>query len=150
MKLWPFTRQLETRAGSDTSYTDALVAALVSRAQGKTLAIPSATAALEACSGTVGRAFMSCEVKARPALAESLTPTVLELIGRSLIRSGESVFLIDTTTGALRLLPAETWDITGSPMPDSWQYRITLGGPSLTQTYEDIPSRLRASLHVCA
>ena len=49
MKFWPFGNKLETR--QDTSYTDTLVGLLVARAQGKSLAVPSATAALEACAG---------------------------------------------------------------------------------------------------
>ena len=60
MKLWPFGDKLETR--TESSFTDVLVAALVSRAQGKSLAVPSATAALEACAGTVGRGFSASEV----------------------------------------------------------------------------------------
>ncbi len=42
MKYWPFGNNLETR---DDSYSDTLIAALVSRAQGKSLSIPTATAA---------------------------------------------------------------------------------------------------------
>ena len=38
MKLWPFGNKLETR---DDSYSDVLIAALVSRAQGRSLAVPS-------------------------------------------------------------------------------------------------------------
>ena len=67
MKFWPFGNKLETRADS---YTDTLIAALVSRAQGKTLAVPSATAALEACAGTVGRGFAASEVSG----PDTLTP----------------------------------------------------------------------------
>ena len=37
MRLWPFSK-LETR---DDSYSDTVIAAIVARAQGKTLAIPS-------------------------------------------------------------------------------------------------------------
>ena len=60
MKLWPFSgNRLETRA----SYTDTLIAGLLGRAQGKTLAVPSATAALEACAGTVSRGFRSIRSK---------------------------------------------------------------------------------------
>ena len=46
---------LEHRA--DSSYTDALVAALTSHATGQSDKRPYATAALEACAGLVGRAF---------------------------------------------------------------------------------------------
>ena len=69
---WPFGKSEppardETRA-EQTAFTDTLINALVSRAQGKTLAIPSATAALEACAGVVGRGFMAAEVSGRPLL----------------------------------------------------------------------------------
>ena len=135
---WPFGNKLETRA--DTSYTDTLIAALVSRAQGKSLAVPSATAALEACAGTVGRGFAASEVTGPDSLTRALTPGCLELIGRSLIRRGEVVFLIDTTAGKLRLIPAETHDVEGGPFPEEWEYRLTLGGPSKTVTHEFVPA----------
>ena len=134
---WPFGPKLETR---DDSYTDTLIAALVSRASGKTLAIPSATAALEACAGTVGRGFSASEVSGPDSLTSALTPGVLALIGRSLIRLGEVVFLIDSTSGRLRLVPAETHDVEGGPFPDEWEYRLTLGGPSRTITYDYVPA----------
>ena len=50
------------------------------------------------------------------------------------------VFLIDTQAGRLRLIPAETHDVEGGPFPDSWEYRLTLGGPSRTLTYDWIPA----------
>ena len=133
MKLWPFGNKLETR---QDGYSDVLIAALVAKAQGKALAVPSATGALEACAGVVGRGFMAAEVSGRAALVDALKPDVMEMIGRSLIRTGESVFLIDTTAGIVQLLPADTWNVTGGPMPASWEYQLTLGGPSRTYTYD--------------
>ena len=137
MKFWPLGNKLETR---DDSYSDVLIAALVSRAQGKSLSIPTATAALEACAGTVGRGFAASEVTGPESLARALTPGVLELVGRSLIRRGEVVFLIDTQAGKLRLIPAETHDVEGGPFPEEWEYRLTLGGPSKTVTHEFVPA----------
>ena len=138
MKLWPFGPKLETR---DDSYADAIVAALVARSQGKAaLAIPSATSALESCAGLVGRGFASAEVTGRPALVDAVTPYVMELIGRSLIRRGEVVFLIDVAGGQLSLLPVEAHDVEGSPRPETWEYRLTLAGPSRTQTYDNVPA----------
>ena len=133
MKFWPFDDKLETR---DDSYSDTLIAALVARAQGKTLSIPTATAALEACAGTVGRGFAASEVSGPDSIISALTPSILEMVGRSLIRTGEIIFLIDTSSGRLRLIPAETHDIEGGPFPEEWEYRLTLGGPSRTITYD--------------
>ena len=62
------------------------------------------------------------------------------MIGRSLIRHGEVVFLIDTQGGRLRLIPAETHDVEGGPDPLTWEYRLTLGGPSRTMTHEFVPA----------
>ena len=135
---WPIARDLETR--SDSSYTDALIAAIVSQQTGDTLAIPHATAALEACVGVVGRSFAGAEVQARPVLADALTPDLLELIGRSLIRRGDLAFLIDTQGGALSLIPASTINVTGGPDPATWTYTITCGGPSQTLTYNGVPA----------
>ena len=73
------------------------------------------------------------------ALVEALSPDCLELIGRSLIRSGQVVFLIDTQGGRLRLLPAQHHDIEGSPDPESWEYEVTLAGPSRTYTHRFVP-----------
>ena len=56
------------------------------------------------------------------------------------MRRGESIWRIDTSGGMLRLLPAETWDIQGGPLPESWEYRLTLGGPSRTFTYDYVPA----------
>ena len=147
MKLWPFGNNLETR--QDTSYSDTLIAALVSRAQGKTLSIPTATAALEACAGLTGRGFAAAEVTGPEALTGALTPGCLELVGRSLIRTGELVLLIDTTAGKLRLIPAETHDVTGGPFPEEWMYRLTLGGPSQTVTYDHVPADSVLHFPVC-
>ena len=113
----------------------------MSRVQGKTLSIPTATAALEACAGTVGRGFAASEVSGPDSLTQALTPSIMEMIGRSLIRTGELVLLIDTTAGKLRLIPAETHDVEGGPFPEEWEYRLTLGGPSRTITYDFVPAQ---------
>ena len=54
---FPWQPKLETRA--DSSYTDALIAAITANASGQTTAFASAVGALEAASGLVGRAFAS-------------------------------------------------------------------------------------------
>ena len=84
MKFWPWNNKLETR---EASYSDALIEALVTRAEGKSLAVPSATAALEACAGLTGRGFAAAEVTGPDSLTRALTPGCLELVGRSLIPS---------------------------------------------------------------
>ena len=137
MKFWPFGNHLEKR---EAAYSDAVLAALVSQAEGKSLASPSATAALEACAGLCGRGFAAAEVGGPSFITRALSPGILEMVGRSLIRSGQVVFLIDTMGGELKLFPAEGYDIEGGPDPSTWRYRLTLNGPSRTLTHDDVPA----------
>ena len=137
---WPVRTDKHDEIRADSSYTDALISAIVSQQSGNVLAIPSATGALEACAGLVGRSFAAAEVQARPVLGEALTPDLLEMVGRSLIRRGELVLLISTEGGALSLIPAAVTTISGSPDPSTWRYTMSLGGPASTLTYNDMPA----------
>ena len=102
------SRPMETRA--DSSYTDALITAILGQAQGQSTALPAAVGALEAASGLVSRAFASAVVETPSmAVSHALTPSCLALIGRALIRRGEVVFYIDTSHGAIDLLPCQSW-----------------------------------------
>ena len=139
---WPFAR--ETR--QDSSYTDAIVAQIQARASGTTAASESATAALEAVSGLVGRAFASADVEARDGILAALTPDLLAMVGRALVRRGEFVALVDVNESGLRLLPAQTHDVGGGPDPATWSYQVTLGGPGQTLTYNGLPAS--AVIHV--
>ena len=121
---WPFGKP-ETRA--DSSFTDAVVAALFAGASGSASGIPTATAALEACAGFVSRAFASAEVKPE---IPALSPSTLALIGRDLIRRGESLHLIEIAGGEVRLLPVGSWDVRGGPREADWWYRCDTFGPS--------------------
>ena len=48
---------------------------------------------------------MAAEVSGPDSIVSALTPDCLELIGRGLIRGGESVFLIDTSSGRIAAYP---------------------------------------------
>ena len=135
---FPWQRERETRA--DSSYTDALISAITANAGGRSLAVPTATAALEACAGFVGRAFAAAEVTALPAIAPALDPLLMNMIGRALVRRGELVLVIqvDIERG-LRLFPAETHTVAGGADPATWRYRCTVGGPARTLTFTDLP-----------
>ena len=136
--IWPFGHKLETRA--ESSYTDTLISVITAKASGQTLAVPTATAALEACAGLVARAFASAKITASDSVVSALTPGAMSMIGRSLIIRGEIVYYIDVSGGRLALLPAASHSVGGLPDPSSWSYEITLGGPSELQTYKDIRS----------
>ena len=70
---------------------------------------------------------------------EAVTPAVLALIGRELVRRGECVFAIKMIDGELRLIPAGSWDIRGGWDESGWLYRVDLFGASEHET-ELIPS----------
>ena len=128
--------ELERRA--DSSYTDALIAAITANAGGQSSAYPTATSALESCAGLVGRAFASAEIKAPDYAIEALGPDTLSMIGRALIRKGEILFDIDVSEGQVQLMPASSYDVDGDPDPRTWRYRLNLGGPDLQITRENL------------
>ena len=73
----------------------------IDRAKGTSDASAGATAALEACSGAVARAFAAADVTGGGAFAQAaLTPDCLAYLGRTIIRRGEAVLSIDA--GAMR------------------------------------------------
>ena len=138
---WPW--QTETR---DSSYTDTLIAQIVSQVSGGTLAKPAATGALEASASIVARCFAAADVSGPDEFTAALGPSTLSMIGRALIRQGEILFAIEIRGGRVVLLPAASWDVTGEHDPASWRYRLTLGGPSRLTTLEPVPSE--AMVHV--
>ena len=74
----------------------------------------------------------------------ALSPQILEMIGRGLVRRGDLVFYLDTSDG-LTLLPAQTHSIAGGPMPSGWVYDVTLAGPGELKTLKPVPAE--AILH---
>ena len=132
---WPWQR--ETR---DSSYTDSIVALIAEQASGATLAKPAATGALEASASIVARCFAAADVSGPDRYREALGPSTLSMIGRSLIRQGEIVFAMEVRGGRLMLIPAASWDVHGDVDPESWRYRLTLGGPSRLSTLEPVPA----------
>jgi len=117
----------------ESSYTDALVTAIVNWAGGAVSANPLATGALEACAGLYGRALAAAETAGGSAAA-AVTPSVLMMAGRELIRQGELVLLIDVGEQGVRLLPVADYDVQGGFDPSTWRYRLTLQGPDRNTT----------------
>ena len=121
---WPWQRA-EVRESQP--FTDAVVSAIAEEAGGATIGNPSALGALETAAGLYARAFAAATVEpAHPAI----TPSVLALIARDLIRRGESLFAIEVEAGAPVLIPAGSWDVRGPWREVDWWYRLDLFGPS--------------------
>ena len=134
--MWPWSKR-ETR---DSSYTDALVSLIVEQSSGATLARPASTGALEASASIIARCFAAADVSGPDRYREALGPSMLSMIGRSLIRQGEIVFAMEVRGGRLMLIPASSWDVHGDVDPASWRYRLTLPGPSRFTSLEPVPS----------
>ena len=135
---WTIRRADSPEKRADSSYTDVLVASLVSQASSGKAADIYATAALEACCGLVGRAFAVCEVDASDGVKQALTPAFLELCGRALMRRGELVAYIAVDEDGLSLTPASSHDINGSYDEKTWKYRLNLAGPSRMHTRSNV------------
>ena len=130
---WPWQRLEKRESGGD--FSDAVVRLLESQAAG-TAADASSTAAVEAASGALSRAFAAAEVVGEDWAQDAVSPTVLAQIGRDLIRNGDSMHVIRMGhDGMVRLIPASSWHWEGSHDPDSWTVRATCYGPSTSTTW---------------
>ena len=114
------------------SYTDMVIARIMASAGGASDG--AALAAIETAARWWGSGLASATVKPDNATLKSVSPLVLDAIGRALCRSGESLHVIDVRGGRVRLTPCASWTVLGSDDPASWRYRVTLSGPSSTRT----------------
>ena len=124
---WPWQARTENRA----SFTDALVDAFFTGAADEKSRTALSTSALESCAALYAGAFARAKVEPD---VPAVTPAVLALIARDLVRRGESLHLIELEGGALQLRPIGTWDVRGRPAPETWTYRIDLFGPTYHST----------------
>ena len=129
---WPWQRTAEVR---ESSFTDLLVSLAVNRASGTGSPKVTATGALQAAAGLVSRCFAAATVEGPPRFVQALTPACLSMVGRALMRAGETVMVIDVSDdGAVKLRPASHWDVQGGVDPETWRYRCNLPAPSSTVT----------------
>ena len=126
---WKFWQKPPEKRQSQP-FSDAIVSAIASQAAGNLTGDPTAVGAVEMASGAYSRAFAGCTVQAADRVKRALTPAVLGSIARSMIRRGESVYLIEIEGGEIRLQPVGSWDIRGGPNPGDWFVRADIFGPS--------------------
>ena len=137
LNFWPFNRNEKIETRSEQPYSDIILNALTAQAAGTSGGNALTIAAVEAAAGQYARAFAGCEVKASERIKEALTPSLLSLIARNLIRYGESVHVIEVKQGDVTLIPAGSWNVTGSWNEEEWVYEIHVNGPSGTvSSYE--------------
>ena len=129
---WPWQRRERREAvGGYTTLVERLIGA---QAAGTTQQA-SATAGTEAAAGLLSRAFASATVEAPADIASALSPRCLALIGRDLVRVGESLHVIRMTGGRLQLIPCSTWYSEGDADPRGWTATVTAYGPSGSSTW---------------
>ena len=116
-------------------YTDQRLAATYGAVTGAV--ISGGIAAVEAVAGRVASMLSVARVSGGPRAAQALTPTVLAMIGRSLIERGESLHAVKVRrTGDLFLVPAqETWTVYGGEDPEHWVIDATLTGAETVWQY---------------
>ena len=124
---WPWARP-EVRSAN---YTDQVVAQIMASAAGASDG--SALAAIETAARLWGAGLSSATVKPDNLALRSVSPAILDSIGRSLCRSGESLHVIDVRNGRVALTPTASWTVQGDADPASWLYLVTLNGPSTSR-----------------
>ena len=126
--MWPWKRT-ETRADN---FSEAVLQQLLAGAEGGPT--QNATAAAETCAGLWARGFAAAIVRPETDTTRALTPAVLAYIGRALHQCGQAVLQIVVEDGEIELRPASSWNVTGGVNPASWEWTLTLAGPSETVT----------------
>ena len=129
--------QVEVRENSP--FTDAVIQGILNAttpsAPGDALAI----GALETAAALWSRGFAAATVTPMNRATASITPSVLAIIGRELVRRGQAVFAIKVVDGMAVLVPVGTWDTRGPWSESEWTYRVDMFGASEHQT-ELLPS----------
>ena len=124
LKFWPWNKP-EVRS---SSYTDQVISQILSSASGASDG--GALAAIETAARWWGSGLASATIKPSEIELAAITPSVLDTIGRSLCRSGESLHIIDVRAGRVTLTPTANWTVQGDADPASWTYLCTMNGPS--------------------
>ena len=120
---------------SGGDFSDTVVRLLEAQAAGSA-ADASSTAAVEAASGALSRAFAAAEVVGPSWVQDAVSPGVLSQVGRDLVRSGDSMHVIRMDAdGMVRLIPCSSWHWEGNHDPASWIVRATCYGPSTSTTW---------------
>lgn len=99
-------------------------------------AIQTGLAAQEACAGLWERAFASATIASGNRARQVCRPSMLALVAREFVYSGESAWLLDVLDdGRLAAGVASSWEVNGSGVhPEGWRYRLDVLGPSGNRT----------------
>ncbi len=130
---WPWQKPERRESGGD--FSDAVLRLIEAQAAG-TAADASSTAAVEAASGALSRAFAGAKVVGAPWVQDCVCTCFLAQLGRDLIRKGDSLHAIRMSkSGTVRLIPCSSWHWEGTHDPETWTVRATAYGPSTSTTW---------------
>ena len=101
---WPWQRE-KREAGGD--FSDAVIRLIEAQAAGQA-ADTGSTAAVEAASGLLSRAFMNARVSGPSWAQDAVSPDFLAQVGRDLIRLGHSLHVLRSSSGRVRLIPCSS------------------------------------------
>ena len=134
---WPWQRPVVEHR---SSYTDQVVAALLTSASGGGTRPALATAALEAAATLYASALSACAVSGPSVVTRALTADWRAAAASALIRTGQALYIVgaDPVSG-LVLEPASHWDVFGGPMVSSWSYRVEQTGPTMS-SWRTVPA----------
>ena len=116
-----------------------MIAGILEATSGREPGDSSGIGALEVAAGLWARAFAAATVSPMNPATAGITPSILAMIGRQLVRHGENLFALKMVDGELKLVPAGSWDVRGGWDERDWMYRVDLFGAS-EHTTELIPS----------
>ena len=125
--IWPW-RKPEVRSAN---YTDQVIAQIMASASGASDG--GALAVIEASARWWGSGLASATVKPDNVALRSVSPGILDSIGRNLCRAGESLHMIAVRNGQVTLTPVSLWEVHGSDDPSTWTYRCTVSGPDVAR-----------------
>ena len=127
MNWWPFGRTEER----STSYTTLATSRATEAAEGADDEGALATAALEIACGIVSHSLAAARVKDAGRAEGALSPSVLSLMGRNLIRYGQDHHRILVRGGRLVLRPmAHAYAYGSDPDPMRWFYHGSMYAPT--------------------
>lgn len=121
---------------STLAYSDqGILRSILEAAGGSVRATADATAALEAAAACWQHALEATAVAPSTARTAALTPALLGLVGRELVRRGEFVGMLDVDGARVAVLPAGHWTVRGGVRPSSWRYELEIYGPDGSESW---------------
>ena len=100
---------------------------------------PAGLAALEVAAAMYSSVFSAAKITPDNSRTRALSPSVMGLIARNLIRRGEDAHLIEVIRDRVVLRPVGFWYVRGGPNSETWFYNLYRYGASESAN-DDVPA----------